>query len=419
MNSGEMKLKLLNRTLKRCEKSEFYRGRPGGKSLKSLDDLKGIPLTTKDDLRNNSPYGLICAPRRALVQYHESFGTTGVPVSIWLTREDLRRNAKIISYWGVGFNADDTVLIRYPYAISGVAHMVHAGAQRKKACVIPASSRTAVCPFPRIVSLMRKLGVTVLAGLPLQALLIAETAELMGYRPGKDFPMLRALCTAGEPLSPWRRKLLEDIWGVPVFDNYGLTETGPLALDCEFGHLHPLEDDYIFEILRDDFQTPSAENECGYLVITTLCREGTPLLRYLTGDLVRMVEQDCPCGSRLTMEVHGRSEQRISAGPAILDIWDLDEIVSFLPYRRFWIAAPAQDGIKIVLEEEPESGPLHYKKADSLETRFGVRVHLEIVPKGTLFNRSKLLETAIIGKPAYIVSPEELAEKKQPAASVL
>jgi len=410
MNQDE-KLQALNRLLLHCKNSPFYRDRIPEGPLASLEELKGLPFTTKEDLRKNSPYGFICVPRKELYQYHESFGTTGDPVSVWLTREDFVDLAHSVNSGGINFTEDDVVLVRFPYAISSVAHFVHAAAQMKGACVIPASSRTVVIPFTRIVNLLKKLDVTVLASLPLQAVLIAETAEMMGYRPDRDFPGLRAIYTAGEALTPHRRKALEDIWGVPVSDNYGMTEIGAAAVNCEYGIHHPLEDKFIFELLDEELKSEVKPGETGYLVVTTLTRRGTPLIRYFTGDRARLVMKDCPCGRKVSMEIRGRKQDILKIGDRDFDLWDVGDLVSALPCRRFWAAGPAPGGLRIVVEQERPGDAVSPELVKRLEAEYNVRLDIEVVPKGTLYDRSELLSVGLVGKPRYIYTQREMEGK--------
>lgn len=405
------KLQVLNRLLMHCKNSPFYRERIPDEPLTSMEDLKKLPLTTKEDVRDNSPFGFICVPKKELYQYHETFGTTGTPASTWLAREDVLDLARRVNVRGINFTEDDVVLIRFPYAISTVAHFTHAAAQMKSACVIPASSRTAVSPYTRIINLMKKLEVTVLASLPLQAVLIAETAEMLGFRPDKDFPKLRAIYTAGEALTPNRRKVLEGIWGVPIIDNYGMTETGPTVTDCEYGTPHPMEDSFIFELLDEDLKSEVKPGEAGYLVVTTLTRKATPLIRYLTGDRARVVLKECPCGEKVSMEIHGRKQDAIEVKDRIFDIWDLGDIVSCLPCRRFWVAGPAADGLQIVVEQEKPEDAVSAELIRILEAKFNVSLNIEVVPKGTLYDRSELLSVGVVGKPRYIYSQREMEQK--------
>ncbi|HYH01841.1 MAG TPA: AMP-binding protein, partial [Bacillota bacterium] len=347
-----------------------------------------------------------------LYQYHESYGTTGTPVSVWMTRQDLQINAEALTNWGVNFRPGDTVMVRFPYAISSIAHTVTDAVKLRGACVVPVSSRSLVSPFTRVVKMMQKLQVTVLAGLPLQALLMAETAELMGLNPREDFPCLRALCTAGEMLSPGRRKTLEEVWGVPVFDNYGMTEIGVAVVDCEYQQAHPQDADCYFEVLREDLKTPAEIGETGLLVVTTLRREATPLLRYLTGDRARLLRQECSCGAQTVLEVRGRMDYVQSVSNRQVDLWDIEEIVSRLPCRRFWVAAPAEERLDLVVEEEAAGQIVTAETVNRLEQEFQIGLSVTVVPKGTLYDREDLLSVGVVGKPQYLYTPQEMAEQK-------
>lgn len=410
MNPDE-KLEALNRVVSQCRKSSFYKDRLLEKPLTSLNEIKQLPITTKEDIRSHSPFGLVCVPPKELLQYHETFGTTGIPASTWLAREDIQDLARRVNVRGINFKEEDTVLIRFPYAISTVAHFTHVAAQSKNACVVPVSSRNTISPFPRVVDLMKKLEVTVLASSPLQAVLIAETAEILGLKPDKDFPKLRTIYTAGEALTPNRRGVLERIWKVSVIDNYGMTETGPTITDCEYGVPHPIEDSFIFELLDEDLKTEVKPGEIGYLVVTTLTRKAVPLIRYMTGDRARLVSKECPCGEKVSMEVHGRKQDVISAGNRSFDIWDLGNIVSHLPCQRFWTVGPSKGGLQFIVEEEHEGDSISPDLVKKLENEYKVRLNFEIVPKGTLYDRSELLSVGVVGKPRYIYTEKEMEEK--------
>jgi phenylacetate-CoA ligase len=406
----EEKLQALNRTIEAACRCDLYRDRLPQRPLKSLDELRELPFTTKEDLRAASPWGLLSVPVRNLHQYHESFGTTGRPVSSWYTKQDLEDNAReMVVNSGIRLVEEDIVLIRFPYAISSAAHVFHEAVQLKGACAIPASSRSTVSPFPRIIDLLRKLNVTVLAGLPLQALLLGETAELLGFSPRRDFPALRAICTAGESLSPARRALLQDLWGVPLFNFYGLTEVGNVAADCEFGRLHVAGNGFfIVEILTDDLQAEAEPSEPGRLVVTTLRRQASPAIRYLTGDRARWLPGECPCGQGASLEVRGRDQDVLAVGGKSFDLWALEEIVSQLPSSRFWVVAPTNRGLHFIVEQQSGAGPVAPGLVSALAGRYQVELVVEVVPKGTLYDRQELLAVAEVGKPRYIYTEEEL-----------
>ncbi len=402
----------VNEILEYAKKAPFYQGKLPDKALVSVSELTRLPLTTKEELRNHSPFGFLAVPKSEVAVYFESFGTTGKPVSIWLTQEDLEDNADEISAGGVNLSEEDTVLIRYPYAISQIAHTFHYAARRRGACVIAASSRSTISPFPRVVSMMHSLEVTVLAALPLQALLLAKTAQLMGLSPGEDFPHLRAICTAGETLTPRRRQVLQELWQVPVFDNYGMTEVGAAAMECPFGQLHPLVDYFVFEVLDEDRKTPVELGELGYLVITTLKRRATPIIRYWTGDRVRLFQASCPCGAEYRLEVRGRRESCLEAGGRLFDLWDLEEMVEEVSAKGLWAAGPLeQSGLHFVVESDQLDLRRLGGRIAALERRHQIPLRVTLVPPGTFYDPKELLSVGEVGKPRYIFSAEELKTK--------
>ena len=399
----------VNQMLAQCQATDFYSTRIPSGPLRTLTELTEIPLTKKEDLRQHSPYGFLAVPPNQVAVYHESFGTTGKPVSIWLTEQDLLDTAAEIEICGVHLTAADRVLIRYPYAISQVAHTFHLAARRQGACVIPASSRSAISPFPRVVNMLRYLDVTVLAALPLQAILLAASAELMGLSPSQGFPNLRAICTAGEPLTPGRRKFLEELWHVPIFDNYGMTELGAVALDCAHGKLHPCLGDFVFELLDQDGNTPVQLGAVGYLVVSTLRRRATPLVRYWTGDRVRLLREPCPCGAQYRLEVRGRQEDCLEIAGQVFDLWDLEAMIGQIQGKGLWAVGPLENGgLHFVIENwglehtDPEETVL------ALVEQYQVPIKIDMVPKGTFYDPQALLSTGNIGKPRYVYSTKEL-----------
>ena len=408
--TNDPKLEALNDLLEWAKRSPFYRTRLNAAPLASLDDLGRVPITTKEDVRAESPFGLVCVPPAERYDYYESFGTTGKPVSIWLSRDDFMATAREVAELGVNLRSDDVVLIRFPYAISQIAHVFHAAAHLRDACAIPASSRSSISPFPRIIHMMTELEVSVLACLPMQALLLAETAQLMRLKPGRDFPRLRAICTAGEPLLGPRRALIEEMWKVPVFDIYGMTEIGTAAVDGACGKMHPLEGDFIFEVLKDDLVTPVDAGEVGHLVITALRRRATPIIRYLTGDRARIVHEACTCGATSRLELRGRSADMLFASGRGFDLADLEAIAGEVPGRRLWVAGPTEDetGIRFVVEMiDPKSG-VPRDIQERLENAYGVGIRFDPVPIGALYDRAELLQVGAVGKPRYVYTAAEM-----------
>lgn len=406
----ETMLATLNRALRHARSSLLYQNHLPDAPLEFVEEWRQLPFTSREDLREHSPFGRLSVPLEEAIQYHESSGTTGAPVSTWFTRRDVDEITGELGKWGVRFGKGDRVLIRFPYALSTISHLVHAAVQRNGACVIPADSRTTVTPLPRVVRLMRDLDVTVLACLSLQAVILAETAEMLGFHPRKDFPHLRAICTAGEPLTPARRRLLEEAWGVPVYDNYGMTETGPLAIDCPHGYMHVLDGLVHLELLKMDGRTEAEPGEVGRLIVTTLTERATPVIRYQTGDLARIVNAHCPCGEKYALEVMGRESEAIWIDKRPFTHRECEEIVSRLPSRRFWIVGPLQQGgLHFVVEQEEQADCISSHLLDRLEEEFSVRLRIDLVPKGTLYPRDDFLSAGLTNKPRYFYSEEEMA----------
>ena len=320
-------LERLRETVARAARTSFYGSRPKAARVETLEDLARLPLTTKEAVRAASPDGLVAVAPEQLFQYHESYGTTGTPTSSWLTRDDFPNYAVQINHAAVDFRPGDRVLVRFPYAVSVPAHIVTQAAHDRGACVVPVSSRTSISPYTRVIDLLSKLRVTVLACLPTEAVWLAETARQMGRDPGRDFPHLRAVAVAGELLSNARRSRIAALWNARVYNMYGCTEGGNIAADCEEGRLHLSWDHFLLEVLDETTGEPVADGAMGVAALTTLTREAMPLVRYLLGDYVRLRSDPCcPCGRAAPVLEHfGRDLNRFEFGGRMFFVRDLEE----------------------------------------------------------------------------------------------
>lgn len=405
----QKKINALNEILTYAKTSPYYSNRIQIPLLHSLNDLKTIPLTTKADLREQSPFGLLPNSAMSLSQYHESSGTTGTPVSVWYSKSDLDEIAQGITSCGVNFCEQDRVLIRFPYALSTISHFMHRSVQLQGGCVIPADSRTTVTPMPKVIDLMKRLNITVLTCISLQAIMLAEMAEILGLEPKRDFPFLRAICTAGEPITPYRRKLIEDIWGVPVFDNYGMTEVGTAMVDCHLKKLHMFEDCFHVEILKDDLVTDVQPGEAGNLVITTLRKRATPMIRYSTGDIVQEINSACACGKGRSFVIRGRKENILSINSVTFDLYELEKIIAPLPARRFWSAGKFNNTLYLFIEKESITDTISREYVDKLMEIYGVSISIILLNKGTLYDRDDEVSFGMKAKPRYFMTDQETA----------
>lgn len=266
--------------------------------IKSLADLAKLPFTTKDDLRTTYPYGLLAVPQAEIVEIHMSSGTTGTPVVDAYTKRDMddwsEGMARTLS--SAGATRNDTVQNAYGYGLFTGGLGSHYGANKIGATIIPISSGNT----QKQMMLIRDFHTTIMTCTPSYALYMAEQAKEMGLDPTKLG--LRAGCFGAEPWSENMRKQIEKAWNIKAYDIYGLTEiTGPgVAFECEGQYgMHVNEDLWYPEIIDPSTGKVLPDGEKGELVITTLTKEGTPLIRYRTRDITFIIKETCGCGRTL------------------------------------------------------------------------------------------------------------------------
>ena len=290
----------LRSLVEHSRKCAFHRERPdaaGGPpdSLRTLDDVRKIPFTTKDDLRSQYPTGLLCVPQRDIVRMHCSSGTTGTPVAICHTQNDINTWADLMArcLYMVGVRPDDVFQNMSGYGLFTGGLGIHFGAERLGCMTIPAGPGNS----RRQIKLVKDFRTTVAHILPSYALILAEQLREMGENPA-DLS-LRIAVVGAEPYTEAFRKRIEDIFAMKAFNSYGLSEmNGPgVAFECPEQHgLHIWEDTFLAEIIDPATGEPVPDGEVGELVMTNLCREGMPILRYRTRDLTRFLPGECACG---------------------------------------------------------------------------------------------------------------------------
>ncbi len=293
----------------------FYRARLDAAGLRPNDirgtgDLSRVPLTTKDDLRRLYPFGLFARPRDEVIELHCSSGTTGYPTAAGYTRADLETWGEVMARTlaSVGARQGDVVQNAYGYGLFTGGLGFHYGAQRLGATVLPASTGNT----GRQVRLLREFGATVLCSTPSYALHLAEAIE----EAGDDPTTLRCGAFGAEPWCEGTRREIERRLGVRASDCYGLSEiVGPgVAVECEARQgLHVHEDHFFPEVIDSASGTPLPAGEQGELVLTTLTKEATPLLRYRTGDVTALAPEPCRCGRTLVRmaRVSGRIDDML------------------------------------------------------------------------------------------------------------
>ncbi len=283
------------------------------RDLVTLKDLAKFPFMKKTDLRDEYPYGLTAAPMREINRFHCSSGTTGKPICIPQTAEDVAvwtdGMARCLAMYGI--TQDDVVQVSYGYGLFTGGLGAHYGAEKLGCAVLPTSAGNT----DKQIMLMKDLGVTTICCTPSYFLHLATVAQSLGVDFRRDTKLKHGVFGA-EPWTDEIRAKIESISGITAHDVYGLTEiSGPgVAGNCEHCHgLHIWEDHFYPEIVDPDTLEPLPDGEEGELVLTTLDRFGTPMVRYRTRDLSRLLVSTCPCGRtmRVMDRVHARSDDML------------------------------------------------------------------------------------------------------------
>ncbi len=265
-------------------------------SIRSIDDIRKLPFMTKDDFRENYPFGLFAKPLKEIVRIHSSSGTTGKPTVVGYTKKDLDTWSELVARIAAaaGVTDEDVVHIAFGYGLFTGGFGLHYGLEKLGAAIVPASSGNT----KRQIMLMKDYGATVLVCTPSYALHIAEVARDNGVDPREELKLKVGMFGA-EPWSEQMRKRIEEELNIKAYDNYGLSEVmGPgVSGECEHQNgMHISEDHFIAEIINPDTGEPVGEGEYGELVITTLTKEALPVFRYRTRDITRIIREPCPCG---------------------------------------------------------------------------------------------------------------------------
>ena len=289
-------VKLVNRVYHNVE---FYRKRmqavglePG--DINGIEDITKLPYTTKNDLRDNYPFGLFAVPREQIVRVHASSGTTGKATVVGYTRRDIDIWAECVARClaGAGVTSKDIIQVAYGYGLFTGGLGAHYGAEFMGATVVPQSTGNT----KKLLTMMEDFGVTAIACTPSYLLHIAEVVKEEGKL---DKLKLRAAICGAEPWTENMRHMIEEELHIKAFDIYGLSEVmGPgVACDCEFHKgLHVHDDHFYPEIIDPETLEPVGEGVTGELVFTTLTKEGLPLIRYRTKDLTSIEYGPCECG---------------------------------------------------------------------------------------------------------------------------
>jgi phenylacetate-CoA ligase len=281
--------------------------------IKSVEDVRKLPFTKKQDLRDHYPFGLFCVPMSEVVRVHSSSGTTGKPTVVGYNAHDMDVWNEVMArvYTMSGATAADVVHNGYGYGLFTGGLGFHTGAERVGATIVPASGGFT----DRQLMLMRDFGATVLACTPSFALHMAEVAQKAGKDFRKDYKLKTGIFGA-EPTSKGLKEEVAKAWGIDYHEVYGLSEIIGPGVSCSCKHsdlLHIFEDHFLAEIIDPKTGETMPEGERGELVITTLTKQALPIIRYRTGDITSIVKEPCACG-----RTHARMESIVGRADDML-----------------------------------------------------------------------------------------------------
>ena len=398
-----LQLERLQATVRHCMNSPFYKQRfeeigLKPEDIKSLDDIRKIPFTTKADLLDTYPFGMASVPLRECTRLHSSSGTTGTPTVILHTKKDLEEWANQVArnLWMVGLRPDDVFQNSSGYGMFTGGLGFQYGAERMGMLTIPAAAGNSL----RQIKFMTDFGTTALHAVPSYVTRLYEVMQSAGVDPRKD-TKLKVLAIGAEPHSEEQRRRIEEMMGVKAYNSFGMSEMcGPgVGFECqEQNGLHFWEDYYIVEIVDPETLEPVADGEIGELVLTSLCREAMPLLRYRTRDLTRVLGRTCPCGRNHVRidRMRGRSDDMmVLRGVNIFPIQIEKILMTFPELANNYLITLTTDADNDNMTVEVELEELFtddFRRLQELTNRIQralkdeilLTPHVKLLPKGTL-----------------------------------
>jgi phenylacetate-CoA ligase len=397
-----LQLKRLQATVRRvASKVPFYQQKfaelgvkPG--QIKSLTDVRRLPFTTSADLRATYPDGLLAVPRDETLRLHTSSGTTGKPKALFFSRRDVDNAAELCARCFVmtGMTNKDVFQNMMTYGLFTGALVTHYGAEKIGCLVIPAGPGNT----ERQLLLMQDFRTTSIHITPSYALYFATFLEKKGVNPRRDLALRRAFVGA-EPYTEETRRKIEHALGIDVYNSYGLSEmNGPgIAFECEHKHgMHLWEDHLLMEIVNPQTGEPLPDGEPGELVMTTLCREAMPLVRYRTRDITAIIPEPCPCGRthRRFQRITGRCDDMLIVRGVNIYPQQIERVLMGMPAlgRNYLIELQGIDEmtVKVELAEAGFDGHVEHivhlqaEITDKLRSEILVKPKVELVPPGTL-----------------------------------
>ncbi|WP_456465177.1 phenylacetate--CoA ligase family protein [Desulfurobacterium sp.] len=391
----KVQLERLRKTIRRIkEKNSLYWekiGRVEPEDIKTLEDLKRLPFLTKEDLRKGYPFGFACGGQKDFVRFHMSSGTTGTPVVNPYTPADVDQWGEVMARClaAAGLTFSDVLQITPSFGLFNGGFGFHYGAEKIGCFVVP------IGPGRTLLQLkfFKDFNTTALAGIASYPLRIIEVAKEEGF----DFSetSLRVGIFGAEVWSEEMRRYIEKEMGIEAFDIIGMTETGGvgLGIECNYHNgIHVWEDHYIVEIIDPETGEVLPDGEEGEMVVTTLTREGLPLIRYRTRDITKIVSRErCECGRThlKVARIKGRTDDMLKVKGVCFYPRQVEEIVMKYPeilpdYQIIIGKVEGKDTVQLIIEAERQDEYLKERIEEEIYSTLGLHIEVTLKRKGEI-----------------------------------
>lgn len=398
-----LQVKLLKGSIERAKKSPFYAKKFAeynvtADMINSVEDVRKLPFTTKQDMRDNYPFGFVACDMKNLIRLHSSSGTTGNPTVICHTKTDIElwANRMARCLYMAGLRDTDVIQNSSGYGMFTGGLGIHYGIEKLGALSVPAGAGNTL----RQIKFIRDFGTTAIHIIPSYALRLADVFDEMGINARTD-TKLTTLIIGAEPHTEATRRVIEERLGVKAYNCFGMTEMcGPgVAFECpEQNGMHLWEDSFLAEIVDPETLEPKPIGEVGELILTPLNREGMPLIRYRTRDLTRILPGECPCGrTHIRLDrFKGRSDDMfIVKGVNIFPMQIEKILMQFSELGTNYLITVQSEGSNDVITVEVELGNLFtddFATLQNLTKEITRRLKDEILvtPKVKLVGRNTL-----------------------------
>ncbi|WP_064791570.1 phenylacetate--CoA ligase family protein [Shewanella woodyi] len=372
--------------------SPFYIDNASWHEIDSIEALQHLPFTSKEDVKNCYPFNLLAVDFSNIIRYGESTGTSGQYSSGFVTKNDwLSNNLEVCLSWGKILSNQDVLAVAVPYELTYVGADIDRVAEILNVTVVSIGTNNILCPWTRLVNLIKTYSITTLFCSPTRAIRLAQLATEAGLDP-KNSTVNKIICV-GEPSSSAKQKFIAESWNAKVYNHYGMTEALAVATPCEKQKLHLCSNRLFSETLSPKTGYPVPLGEMGELVFTTLNTEAMPLIRYKTGDLIRLDHEPCSCGNPHPTFTHlGREDDIFEAPDGVHHFSELDTVLFSIQGLEPYFSYTVTDNQTLSISAFHTQTNTEDKSLTAERIRTEIRRTFDIEANVSVSNNNEMLE---------------------------